>query len=360
MAAKRPNVLITGTPGTGKTSTSEMVAQQTGLRHINVGEWVKEKGLHSGWNNEFQCFDLDEDKVNKGASGPGLTVSCWFRRRNGAAQEAPLLVPFCPHHVQVCDALEELMTEGGNVVDHHGCDFFPERCAALSKHGLGFTDTPSASFRLPDAAFLEARTCHMSDRHWCRGMMVVRHACADGTHDRAELRACAQALSEGGVEGGREPSALEWMDWAGLAVSVADQQASAPCSAVHATPAPGGAPALPGSGRHWECWNARAAGGLTWSWSCKLTTRCCTTDWKSGELRGAWNAIRCTAHGVACRSCRTSFVYTLRQAGCGTEAAGCGTCMWSWVRAACTYACWPCCCRAKPVCVCACLAQRLR
>ena len=28
---------------------------------------------------------------------------------------------------QVCDALEELMEEGGCLVDHHGCDFFPER-----------------------------------------------------------------------------------------------------------------------------------------------------------------------------------------------------------------------------------------
>lgn len=59
----RPNVLITGTPGTGKTTTSEMVAQELGFRHINVGEWVREKNLHSGWNAEFDCFDIDEDKV---------------------------------------------------------------------------------------------------------------------------------------------------------------------------------------------------------------------------------------------------------------------------------------------------------
>ena len=28
---------------------------------------------------------------------------------------------------QVVDALEETLTSGGNVVDFHGCDFFPER-----------------------------------------------------------------------------------------------------------------------------------------------------------------------------------------------------------------------------------------
>lgn len=30
--------------------------------------------------------------------------------------------------IQVCHALENLMKEGGNIVDHHACDFFPERC----------------------------------------------------------------------------------------------------------------------------------------------------------------------------------------------------------------------------------------
>lgn len=29
--------------------------------------------------------------------------------------------------MQVCDALEDKMEEGGVIVDYHGCDFFPER-----------------------------------------------------------------------------------------------------------------------------------------------------------------------------------------------------------------------------------------
>jgi adenylate kinase len=29
--------------------------------------------------------------------------------------------------LQVCDELEDLMEGGGNLVDYHGCDFFPER-----------------------------------------------------------------------------------------------------------------------------------------------------------------------------------------------------------------------------------------
>jgi adenylate kinase len=30
-------------------------------------------------------------------------------------------------YLQVCDALEDDLALGGNIVDYHGCDFFPER-----------------------------------------------------------------------------------------------------------------------------------------------------------------------------------------------------------------------------------------
>lgn len=30
-------------------------------------------------------------------------------------------------HLQVVDELEDKMTEGGVIVDYHGCDFFPQR-----------------------------------------------------------------------------------------------------------------------------------------------------------------------------------------------------------------------------------------
>ncbi|KAK4440772.1 Adenylate kinase isoenzyme 6 [Sesamum alatum] len=86
---ERPNILITGTPGTGKTTTSSALAEATNLRHINVGDLVKEKNLHDGWDEEFECYVINEDLV--------------------------------------CDELEDLMEEGGNILDHHGCDFFPER-----------------------------------------------------------------------------------------------------------------------------------------------------------------------------------------------------------------------------------------
>ncbi len=57
------NILITGTPGTGKTSLCQAVASATGFKHIEVGALVKEKGLHDGWDEEHSCYTLNEDKV---------------------------------------------------------------------------------------------------------------------------------------------------------------------------------------------------------------------------------------------------------------------------------------------------------
>lgn len=59
-----PNILVTGTPGTGKTSLCSMIAQTTNLKHIEVGALVKEKDLHDGYDEEFDAFELNEDKVS--------------------------------------------------------------------------------------------------------------------------------------------------------------------------------------------------------------------------------------------------------------------------------------------------------
>eukprot|EP00884_Botryococcus_braunii_P016784 jgi/Botrbrau1/378/Bobra.110_2s0033.1 len=91
MALKRkpPNVLITGTPGTGKTTMCEAVAERTCLKHVNISELVKAEQLHEGWDPEHEAYILDEDKV--------------------------------------VDALEDMIEDGGVLVEYHSCDFFPER-----------------------------------------------------------------------------------------------------------------------------------------------------------------------------------------------------------------------------------------
>ena len=63
MARKSPNIVVTGTPGVGKTSHCELLARNTGLEHLSINEVVKAKGCHEGWSDEFHSYIVDEDKV---------------------------------------------------------------------------------------------------------------------------------------------------------------------------------------------------------------------------------------------------------------------------------------------------------
>lgn len=60
-----PVIIITGTPGTGKSTHAHLLSEESPipLRHINVGDWVKEKQLHEGYDEEWQSYTVDEDKV---------------------------------------------------------------------------------------------------------------------------------------------------------------------------------------------------------------------------------------------------------------------------------------------------------
>ncbi|GAA5891096.1 hypothetical protein JCM6882_006418 [Rhodosporidiobolus microsporus] len=93
-----PNILVTGTPGTGKTTHAAQLVEAlqakastsaAGWYHVNVGDFVKEKGCHQGWNDEWQSWDVDEDKL--------------------------------------LDELETVQQAGAKVLDWHTCDMFPER-----------------------------------------------------------------------------------------------------------------------------------------------------------------------------------------------------------------------------------------
>ncbi|KAI1075244.1 P-loop containing nucleoside triphosphate hydrolase protein [Whalleya microplaca] len=83
-----PNIIITGTPGVGKTTHCETLAEKTGLRHVSVNQIVKDKECHEGWDEEFMSWIVDEDKL--------------------------------------LDTIEEDAKAGGCIIDWHACDLFPQ------------------------------------------------------------------------------------------------------------------------------------------------------------------------------------------------------------------------------------------
>lgn len=85
-----PNILITGTPGSGKTTCSQEASRiLDGFTHFNVGDFVKENACHEGRDEAFDTFILDEDKL--------------------------------------LDGMEPVLSKGGVIVDFHSPEIFPER-----------------------------------------------------------------------------------------------------------------------------------------------------------------------------------------------------------------------------------------
>ncbi|KAA6369115.1 MAG: adenylate kinase [Streblomastix strix] len=57
-----PNILVTGTPGTGKTFLCELIVAEHNLQYINFGDLVKQNpNLQHLWNSELQCYDLTDE-----------------------------------------------------------------------------------------------------------------------------------------------------------------------------------------------------------------------------------------------------------------------------------------------------------
>ena len=65
MERSKPNIIITGTPGVGKTSHCEALVQDPTLKHLSINQVVKEKGFHEGWDEKLQTYVVDEDKVGR-------------------------------------------------------------------------------------------------------------------------------------------------------------------------------------------------------------------------------------------------------------------------------------------------------
>ena len=60
---QKPNILITGTPGVGKSTHCEALSKALNLAVINVNQVVVDNVCHDGWSKEHESFMVDEDKV---------------------------------------------------------------------------------------------------------------------------------------------------------------------------------------------------------------------------------------------------------------------------------------------------------
>lgn len=89
-----PNILITGTPGCGKSTTSELLQRRlSDYKYYNISEFAQKNDCYEGYDKSRKSHIVDEDKL--------------------------------------LDILEPLLRKGGNIVDWHVNDVFPERLIDL-------------------------------------------------------------------------------------------------------------------------------------------------------------------------------------------------------------------------------------
>ncbi|MCJ1230647.1 factor activating pos9 [Toensbergia leucococca] len=87
MARNEPNIIVTGTPGVGKTTHCDLLAQNTALKHLPINHIVTQRNCHYGWDQSLQSWIVDDDKL--------------------------------------LDSIEDEVKQGGYIIDWHACDLFP-------------------------------------------------------------------------------------------------------------------------------------------------------------------------------------------------------------------------------------------
>ncbi|KAL8440171.1 hypothetical protein Efla_003536 [Eimeria flavescens] len=60
---RRPNLLVTGTPGVGKTTFSQQLAEELEFTYLNVAKLISEESLFQEWDDELKCSIFDEERV---------------------------------------------------------------------------------------------------------------------------------------------------------------------------------------------------------------------------------------------------------------------------------------------------------
>ncbi|EPQ30057.1 uncharacterized protein PFL1_02174 [Pseudozyma flocculosa PF-1] len=128
MVRSYPNIVITGTPGTGKSTTSSLLCSlyapsdgtPAALRQIDVSALVKSEGFYTHYDQEWDTYEVNEDAVLD-----------HLEPLTGNRAPEPLNEAEEQQQQQQEDVEGEGEARGGLVLDWHTCDLYPERWVDL-------------------------------------------------------------------------------------------------------------------------------------------------------------------------------------------------------------------------------------
>jgi adenylate kinase len=104
------------------------------LRHLSINQIAKDRGCYDTYDEELKTWIVDEDKVSLFGS-----FSIFSSPLDGNLATMLIL----PHGLQLLDAIEDEVLQGGFLIDWHACDLFPKswidlvvvlRCPNTSVH----------------------------------------------------------------------------------------------------------------------------------------------------------------------------------------------------------------------------------
>lgn len=103
-----PNILITGTPGVGKSALCLALTEKVpeGIQWINIGKFAKDNDLLGAYDEIYQCHELEEDKI---------------------IDELEITMQKLPKEKLTTDKNCKIRTHNTVLIDHQVTDFFPER-----------------------------------------------------------------------------------------------------------------------------------------------------------------------------------------------------------------------------------------
>ena len=106
MPRKYPNIIVTGTPGVGKSTTAQQLIElaqsdtnepRLPLQYLSVNKIAKDQDLYETYDEELKTHVIDEDKLLD----------------------------------HITSVISDGSGQGGFVIDHHDCALFPERWVDL-------------------------------------------------------------------------------------------------------------------------------------------------------------------------------------------------------------------------------------